>query len=305
MIKKYITREVKIGFLVVCSGVILFFGFNYLKGINIFNPANYYQTSYTDIDGLIETSPVFSHGHKIGQVSKINYDFSKQVPFIVTLDIANDVHLPKGTVAELCNNGLVGGKAIRFIYPKNISEVAPKGDLLPSSVEPSLMGDVQNLLPKVQTLLESTDSLMRSVRALAESKQLKNSLNSIEHITADLEASSSQLKTLMNNDVPKIAQNVDAMTKDFATIGSNVSKIDFAQTVNKVDNAMTNLDAVSQKINSGKGTLGLLVNDPTLYNNLSSTSKSADNLLVDMKQNPKRYVHFSIFGGKKEKEEAK
>ncbi len=298
MLKKYFTREVKIGFLIIVSGFILFFGFNYLKGVNIFNPTNYYRASFADVGGLQETGPVFIKGHKVGQVKKISYDFTKEESFVVTLDIANDLKLPKGTTAELFDDGLMGGKAIRLALPENLtSEFCKKGDFLPSKVIPGLTAGLSNeLLPKINRLLDSTDSLMRSVRVITESQQLKNTLASMEQITADLEASSAQLKHLMNNDIPKITHNVNALTADFAVTGNNLSKIDFEQTTNKLDKAAESLEGVTQKINNGTGTLGLLVNDPALYNNLSATSQNANSLLIDLQKNPKRYVHFSIWG---------
>jgi phospholipid/cholesterol/gamma-HCH transport system substrate-binding protein len=298
MLRKYFTREVKIGLLIIVSGFILFFGFNYLKGVNIFNPTNYYRASFSDIGGLQETGPVLIKGHKVGQVKKISYDFTKEESFVITLDVSTDLKLPQGTVAELFDDGLMGGKAIRLVLPKNqTNELYKKGDFLPSKVVPGLTAGLSDeLLPKINRLLESADSLISSVRVITESSQLKNTMSSIEQVSADLEVSSSQLKHLMNNDIPKIAHNVNALTEDFAVTGNNLSKIDFEQTTNKLDKAAESLEGVTQKINNGTGTLGLLVNDPALYNNLSATSQNANSLLIDLQNNPKRYVHFSIWG---------
>ncbi len=300
MLKKYFTREIKIGFLIIVSGLILFFGFNYLKGVNIFNPTNYYRTSFSDVGGLQETAPVFIKGHKIGQVKKISYDFTKEQSFIVTLDVSNDLRLPKGTVVELFDDGFLGGKAIRLVFSKGeTTEFCKKGEFLPSVVIPSLTdGLTGELLPRINRLLESTDSLVRSVRIITESVQLKNTLVSMEQISADLKTSSAQLKHLMNSDIPKIMHNVNTITADLAVTGNNLSKVNFEQTAQKLDQAAESLESVTQKINNGTGTLGLLVNDSALYNNLNSTSQSVNSLLIDLQNNPKRYVHFSIFGKK-------
>jgi len=300
MIKKYFTREVKIGLLVVISGFILFFGFNFLKGINIFNPTNYYYATYANIDGLVEAGPVFIKGHKIGQVKKISYDFSKERSFVITLDIAKDVKLPLGTKAELFDNGIVGGKAINLIYAPQSGAFHTVGDTLKSDEEPDMMTKLTtHFMPKLDNLLNSTDSLIKSVRAITEGKQLKHSLSSMEKATSNLEESSVALKGLMKKDVPKIVHNVDKMTEDFSVVGGNVRNIDFAKTANTIDQTMLQLQNVTQKMNSNQGTLGLLINDRALYDNLANTSQNANLLLIDIKQNPKNYVHFSVFGKKK------
>lgn len=300
MINKYFTREVKIGLLVVISGFILFFGFNYLKGINIFNPSNYYYATYSNIDGLVEAGPVFIKGHKVGQVKKIAYDFSKEKSFVITLDIAKDVKLPLGTKAELFDNGLVGGKAINLVYAPQSGAFHAIGDTLKSDAEQDMVTKISNqLLPKIDNLLLSTDSLIHSVRAITEGKQLKNSLNSIEKATANIEETSVDLKGMMKKDVPKIVRNVNKITEDFSVVGANVRNIDFAKTTNTIDQTMLQLQNVTQKMNSKDGTLGLLINDRSLYDNLNNTSQSANSLLIDIKQNPKNYVHFSVFGRKK------
>ncbi|MDR3704989.1 MAG: MlaD family protein [Paludibacteraceae bacterium] len=300
MIKKYFTREVKIGLLVVVSGFILFFGFNFLKGINIFNPTNYYYATYSNIDGLVEAAPVFIKGHKIGQVKKISYDFSKDRSFVITLDIAKDLKLPLGTKAQLFDNGLVGGKAINLIYTPQSGVFHTVGDTLKSDEEQDMMTKLTtHFMPKIDHLLSSTDSLISSVRAITEGKKLKNSLSSMEKATANLEESSVALKGLMKKDVPKIVHNVDKMTEDFSVVGNNVRNIDFAKTTNTIDQTMLQLQNVAQKMNSNQGSLGLLINDRALYDNLTSTSQNANLLLIDIKQNPKNYVHFSVFGKKK------
>lgn len=302
LLNKYLTREVKIGMLFVASAAILFFVFNFLKGVNIFNPTNYYHATYAEIDGLTESCPIFIRGHKVGQVSKIEYDFTRTKPFVITLDINTDIELPIGTTCDLIDNGLMGGKAIALTYAPYTGKFHASGDTLVSLVTEDMVTQISNnLIPKIDHLLSTTDSLINSVRKITEGKQMVNSLNSVERATADFESSSSALKSMMNNDVPHIVKNVRVVTEEFAAVGVNVRKVDFARTVAGIDSTMYNLNSVASKINSSEGSLGLLINDKALYTNLKNTSFNADQLMIDLKQNPKRYVHFSVFS-KKEKQ---
>lgn len=302
MIKKYFTKEVKIGILAVASLALLFFGLNFLKGINIFNPSNFYYATYDNIGGLVETSPVFIKGHQVGQVREIKYDFTKEPSFVITLDISSDLELPEGTTAELFDNGLMGGKAIRIVYAPQTGQYEAVGDTIQSLVIPNFVNAISDqLIPKINTLLSSTDSLILSVRDITNSKQLKSSLASIEQSSANLEETTAKLKGVMNQDVPKIVKNVNTITTDFAQVGNNLKEVNLAKTVDGIDATILELKEVSRKMNSNEGSLGLLINDRALYDNLSNTSNNANLLVVDIKQNPKRYLNISVFGSKKEK----
>ncbi|MBN1463665.1 MAG: MCE family protein, partial [Paludibacteraceae bacterium] len=301
-IKKYFTKEVKIGILAVASLALLLFGLNFLKGINIFNPSNFYYATYDNIGGLVETSPVLIKGHQVGQVREIKYDFTKEPSFVITLDISSDLELPEGTRAELFDKGLMGGKAIRIVYAPQTGQYEAVGDTIKSVIIPNFVNAISDeLIPKINTLLSSTDSLILSVRDITNSPKLKNSLASIEQSSANLEETTAKLKGVMNQDVPKIVKNVNTITTDFAQVGNNLKEVDLAKTVDGIDATILELKEVSRKMNSNEGSLGLLINDRALYDNLSNTSNNANLLVVDIKQNPKRYLNISVFGSKKEK----
>lgn len=301
--KNMFTREVKVGLMVVTAIFMLYFGLNFLKGTDIFSSANNYYASYDNIGGLVASSPVYVKGFKVGQVEHIAYDFTKNESFLVEISIAKNVHLPKGTKVELYDDGLMGGKALQLIYDPIVSSqlMYEAGDTIESQIGISLMGQLTGeLLPKIESISSQTDSLIRSVRALVGSKELNRSLASIESTTADLAISSSQLKKMMNNDMPKVMGNVNGITTDLKQVSGNLRKIDYAATFASVDRTISNLNLITTKINSSEGTLGLLLNDKNLYINLSNAASSTDKLLVDLKNNPKRYVHFSLFGRKSE-----
>jgi len=195
----------------------------------------------------------------------------------------------------------MGGKAIQLIYePLVLSQTMHEpGDTIQTKMGIGLMAQISgDLVPKIESISTQADSLIRSVRVLVENKNLNKSMASIEHTTADLAVSSSQLKKLMNNDVPHILNNVNVLTTDFKQISGNLKKIDYQATFASIDHTIANLNLISEKMNKSEGTIGMLLNNKDLYINLSNTASNADKLLIDLQKNPKRYVHFSLFGGK-------
>jgi phospholipid/cholesterol/gamma-HCH transport system substrate-binding protein len=301
MRKKYFTREVKVGIMVVVAIFVLYFGLNYLKGIDIFSSKSYYYGRYENIGGLVASSPVYVKGFKVGQVEQIKYDFSKKESFVIKISVSKDIKLPPDTKIELYDEGIMGGKAIQLVYePLILSQTMHQpGDTIQTQIGAGLMAKISgDLVPKIESISTQADSLIRSVRTLVENKNLTKSLASIEHTTADLAVSSSQLKKVMNNDVPHILNNVNGLTTDFKQISGNLKKIDYQSTFASIDHTIANLNLISEKMNNSEGTIGSLLNNKDLYINLSNTAANADKLLIDLQKNPKRYVHFSLFGSK-------
>lgn len=299
MKKLKLSREVRIGIMTVVAIFILYFGLNFLKGVDIFSAVNNYYATYDDIGGLVPSSPVYVKGYKVGQVEAVGYDFTKETSFVVKLSVSRDIEIPRGATVELYDDGLMGGKAIRLVYdPYSATQVmyAP-GDTIPSAVSSGLMGQLAgDLLPKIESMAFQADTLLKSVRVLIEGDAVANSLASIEKTTADLAVSSAALKKIMQHDMPGILSNVNSVTSDFKMISGNLKQIDFASVVNNADLTIRDLNRITRKINEGEGSLGLLLNDKELYFRLSGVAGSADSLLIDLKSNPRRYVHFSLFG---------
>ncbi len=299
----FFKREARVGIMVIVAIFVLYFGLNFLKGIDIFSPLNNYYASYDNIGGLVPSSPVYVKGFKVGQVDEVKYDFSKQKSFVIKFSVSKDIQLPKGTIVQLYDDGLMGGKAIQLIYAP-ISVLQAKyepNDTIESQVGIGLLTELTGeLLPKIETISTQADSLIRSMRVLVESKDLKKSLESIERSTADLSFSSTQLKNMMNNDVPHILGDVNIITSDLKQITGNLKKIDYASTFASIDHTIANLNLITEKMNSSEGTIGSLLNNKDLYINLTNATSSANKLMIDLQKNPKRYVHFSVFGKKSE-----
>lgn len=298
-LKKIFTREVKVGLTFVTAIIAIIVGINFLKGINVFVPANHYYLKFENIDGLVESNGVFIKGFKVGQVRKISYDFKKDEPFVVDIAINSDIKLPKGTIAYLFDESLLGGKGINIKLANNTNNYI-SGDTLTSDVELGLMADMADMIPTIKTTISNVDSLLISVNSLVNSDEIKNSLAEFEDITANLKKSTARLDRMMSKEFPSILYDVNLITTDLKVLTGELSKIEYEDIFLSIDSTMTNLQDLSNRINSSEGTIGLLLNDNGLYNNLNTTMSSVNTLLIDLKDNPKRYVHFSVFGKKAE-----
>ncbi|MBO5800215.1 MAG: MCE family protein [Paludibacteraceae bacterium] len=300
------SRELWIGALVIATVAVLYFGVNYLKGINIFNPTNYYYVKFDRVNGLTVSSPITIKGYKIGLIKDIiyNYDDPKD-GIVVVLQVDDDLRIPVNSRAVLTSE-LLGGANVSLTLNAEMNGVFyKKGDTIPSFIDDGIMATVTaEIMPRVQSIVPQLDSLLVSLKVIAGDQAIQKSLGNIQRLTANLESASVSLNGMMKNDVPVIMKNVNTITTDFSKVSANLSHVDFQATMKRVDNTLANLQTITDKVNRGEGTVGMLLNDKTLYNNLANTAGSANELLIDLKANPKRYVQFSLWG-KKDKSESK
>jgi len=288
-------KEFQIGTLVIATIAILYFGINYLKGINIFNPTNYYHVKFDRVDGLSPSNPVLIKGYKIGFVKSINYNYDDPSDgIIVTLEVDDQLRIPVGSKAVL-RKELFGSSSLMLELNSEVhrDSVLKKGDFISAKIEEGVM---DQMTAKVEHIVPKVDSLLTSLQSLVSNKSIEKSLQSVEQLTANLESTSLDLSRMMKKDIPDILGNVNTLTADFSKVSGNLSQIDFNATVQKLDQMLADLQMISDKINEGEGSLGLLINDKSFYNNLNATMESANKLLIDLKANPKRYVQFSVFG---------
>lgn len=299
-------REIKVGALATLCLFLLFFGFNFLKGVNIFSPTNSFHGLYSDLHGLEEQAAVYIRGHKVGQVDRISYDFTRDSAFTVDISINKDIALPQGTRMALIADGLLGGMAIELQLPScsdsSLTDEAgliEKGSFLPTTYVPGLMESLQGeLLAHVDDAIQNVDSLVAELRGQVEGDHLKNTLSNADRISGDLANVSTDLKRMMNKQVPTIVNNADTAIANLNTIVSDLKKADLAATVARVDTAVDGVNGLIADVRSQEGTLGQLIYNKSLYDHIDATVISADSLLVDLKAHPKRYVHFSVFGKK-------
>lgn len=298
-------REIKVGLLATTCLFLLFFGFNFLKGVNIFSPTNSYHGVYYNLHGLEEQAAVSIRGHKVGQVDAIRYDFTKDSAFTVDISIHTDIDLPQGTRMALVADGLLGGMAIELILPESDenavqpSDFIAHGAYIPTMYVPGLMESVQGeLIAKIASAVQNIDSLVAQVKIQLEGDHLKASLANVDRISTDLTGVSAELKRLMVTRVPSIVNNADTAVANFNIIVADLKDANLKATVARVDTAVNGVNALLSDVRSGEGTLGQLMYNKSLYNHIDAAVLSADSLLTDLKAHPKRYVHFSVFGKK-------
>lgn len=298
-------REIKVGLLATTCLFLLFFGFNFLKGVNIFSPTNSYHGVYYNLHGLEEQAAVSIRGHKVGQVDAIRYDFTKDSAFTVDISIHTDINLPQGTRMALVADGLLGGMAIELILPESDenavqpSDFIAHGAYIPTMYVPGLMESVQGeLIAKIASAVQNIDSLVAQVKIQLEGDHLKASLANVDRISTDLTGVSAELNRLMATRVPSIVNNADTAVANFNIIVADLKDANLKATVARVDTAVNGVNALLADVRSGEGTLGQLMYNKSLYNHIDAAVLSADSLLTDLKAHPKRYVHFSVFGKK-------
>ena len=279
------TKEVKIGLIGIAALAMLIFGINYLKGINMFQSANYYYVEYTNINGLAGSSPVFANGYKVGTVRNINYNYAKPGHVTVEVEVDKEMRIPKGSSAELVSE-LMG-------------EYYQPGDTLPGKTNAGLMGAAEEkLVPQIEQMLPKMDSILHSLNKILADPALSATLHNAEKLTANLDVTTRQLNMLMQKDLPQLTGKLNTIADNFIAISDNLKGIDYASTFNKIDSTLYNVQMLTEKLNRKDNSIGLLFNDPTFYQNLSATTANAATLLEDLKAHPKRYVHFSLFGKK-------
>lgn len=294
---KYITKEVRIGIAGIIALCVLVYGINWLKGIHMFQPSSYFYAKFQNVNGLTKSSPVFADGVRAGIVRDIFYDYTNPGNVVVEVELDTELRIPKGSSAELVSE-LMGGVRMNILLANNPREKYAVGDTIPGTLNNGMMESVAKLMPQVQEMLPKLDSILISLNTILGDKSIPATLHSIEKTTANLAVVSSQVKGLMSNDIPQLTSKLNTIGDNFVTISGNLKEVDYAATFKKIDETLSNVKMLTEKLNSKDNTLGLLFNDPTLYNNLNATTENAAGLLKDLKEHPKRYVHFSLFGKK-------
>ena len=295
-----ITKEIKIALVAIVGILIMYFGINFLKGINLFSTNSYYYMTFDDIQGLGASTPVYADGYKVGTVDAVDFDYGQTGPIKVKADINKELRIPKGSQAEIVKD-LMGNIKVNLLLANNPRERIEPGGIIPGAVNEGALGKVSAMVPTIEKMLPKLDSILGSLNALLADPALAASLHNIQTITGDLTVSTKELNTLMaglNKQVPGMINRANGVLDNTQKLTSNLASLDVQGTLNKVNETLESAQAFADNLNSNKGTLGLLMNDPQLYNNLNATMRDADSLVVNLKQHPKRYVHFSLFGKK-------
>lgn len=297
---KALTKEVKIALVTIVGVVILFFGMNFLKGLNLFSSTDDYFIEFKDISGLSSSSPIYADGYQVGTVKDVIYDYTNTNPTKVVVAIDKAMRIPEGSSAEIVSD-MMGNVKVNILLANNPRSRIMPGQTIRGDVNNGAMGQLSAMIPAVEAMLPKLDSILASVNALLADPALAQTLHNVETVTQNLTTSSAELNKLMatmNHGVPTMMTKANRVLDNADVLTANLASLDLASTKQQVDNTIASVQQLTNRLNSNDGTLGLLMNDPSLYNNLTSTMRDADSLLVNLRQHPKRYVHFSLFGKK-------
>lgn len=295
-----LTKEIKIALVAIVGILVMYFGINFLKGMNLFSTNNAYYMTFDDIQGLGASTPIYADGYKVGTVDGLEYDYKENGPIKVKVDINKDLRIPQGSKAEIVKD-LMGNLQVNLLLANNPRERVEPGGIIPGAVNGGMMDKAANLIPVVEKMLPKLDSILTSVNALLADPALAASLHNVETITSNLTVSTRELNILMaglNKQVPGMIGKANGVLDNTNRLTANLASLDVQGTLNKVNQTLESAHQFTEKLNSNQGSLGLLMNDTKLYDNLTSTMGHADSLVIDLKAHPKRYVHFSVFGRK-------
>lgn len=293
-------KEIKIALVAIVGILVLFFGMKFLKGVQLFSNDHVYYVTFSDISGLAASSPIYANGFKVGTVKSIEYDYSKPGAIVATVGLDKKLQVPNGSRAEI-ESDLLGNVKLNLLLGDPSAGMIPVGGKISGGIYAGALGKAAEMIPQIEKMLPKLDSILANLNTLTADPAIAKSLHNVEHITNDLTTTTTQLNTLMaslNKEVPGMITRANNVLDQSGQLASNLSAVNVEETMAKVSETLENLRRFTDKLNANDGSLGLLLNDKKLYQNLNSTIAHADSLLINLREHPKRYVHFSVFGKK-------
>lgn len=300
--KAIFRKEVLIGVLVILALAILFFGINFLKGVNIFKAANYFYASYSNVEGLAQSAPVTLNGYKVGIVREMHYNYERPGEVTVEMSLDKKLRLPRGTRAAVSTD-LLGTASIVLTLGNPADGFYAVGDTVVGEQKAGLMDAVgKELMPAVSAIAPKIDSLLTSLNALVSDPALAAAIHRTDAITAELDATLRSLHSTLaalrpaTEGLASIAANVDTVTSNLATVSGTIKEAPVDSLVRNLQGTAANLETLTARLNNPESTIGRLTgDDDELYRNINAAVMSLDSLLVDVKENPKRYIHIKVF----------
>ncbi len=308
-----ISREFKIGVIAVLTIAGFIWGLNFLKGINIFKTTDDYYVVYDKIEGLIESGVIYLNGYKVGNVSSINFDRKNPGKIIVQLALQEKVSIPVNSVAMITSSSMISGiKDLHLIFSDSTRYYSP-GDTIPGGLDEGFSALIDPFKIQVEETIANIDTILIVMKNIFNN----NTQASIQHTFAHLDTITANLSSDFGHDgrLSKSIDNLSYITGElkkksgelssilvnFSNISDSLANAEIKSTINNTNKTIEATNEILRKIRDGEGTAGMLVNNDTLYTNLKNASESLDILIKDLKEHPKRYVHFSLFGGKDKK----
>lgn len=301
------SKELKTGIIAVIIITLFIWGYNFLKGQELFSSSSrYFYIEYDNINGLNTSSIVSINGLRVGKVSSIDFstDPKKRGKLLVTIALENNFKFSKNSIAKIYSAGLMGGQNLAII-PSYVGKQAKSGDFLKGEIETNSIASLNNkLIPKLERTLLGVDSLFAGFNQILNyktRKSLNRSILNLENTLADVRKTWATANSILSDNKTKIEAtllNTKKITDDFSKVSADLNKAKLGDTVKKLETTLTAINQILDEVKNGKGTLGKLFNDEKVYNNLANATKELEELLREMKLNPKRFVHFSLFGKK-------
>jgi phospholipid/cholesterol/gamma-HCH transport system substrate-binding protein len=300
------TKEIRTGILVITGLVMTIFSFNYLKGINLLDKSRNFNVVYDNVEGLMPSNPVTINGYKVGKVQKISFLEDGTNKLIIKLALDNKVEFSKSSYAELYETGLIGGKAIAIIPNYDDNEIAVDGDFLNGKIKPGLTELVNQRLFQLQEKLESAitnaDKVFVNINDVFNNENklaISDNLMNLKSLSESLIKTSDNLNEILNGDIlNKSLKNIETTTANLSNISSSISDSDIESILNNVNESVNSFNHLINKINNGNGSISKLLVDDSIFENLDKATFELEVLINDIKTNPGRYIHFSVFGKK-------
>ena len=299
MSKMKFSRELIVGLLGLAAMFVIYFLINFFKSIDIFDDTDKYRIEFTNIGELTNSAPVYVNGCKVGNVSSIEHNFNESNLVYLTVSIDKGMKLPEGSYAQI-HNKLMGGSTICIVLGNGEGVIEP-GATLNGVLEAGAMGEVGNMVPQIEAMLPKVDSMLTSLNNIVSNPAINNTLNNLEALSGQLNATSVQLNNLVNNEIPTALDKVIKLEDDLLKVSSQLSEVDYGTMIATLETSLNNIQQITTALNEGNGTVGMLLKDTTLYSKLNETCEAANALLEDLKENPKRYINISVFGNKEKK----
>jgi phospholipid/cholesterol/gamma-HCH transport system substrate-binding protein len=299
------TKEVKTAILAIVAILMLIFGYSFLKGKNLLDSSRTFHAIYADVEGLSPSSTVTINGLKVGQVTDINF-LDESGTLIVTFTVENDFQFSRNSLAKIYGGGIIGGKSLAVIPEYDKTQMAKSGDTLPSDIEEGIMELVNDKLAPLQAKVEATivsaDSLLTALNEVMDDSarnNIKNTFNDLGETMRSFKGTAYELEGIVKGNSGKLDRtftNLDEMSTNFNRFSDTLSNMNISGITADIEKVIADFEQVSNKLSSGEGTAGKLLNDDGVYDNLDRATRQLEQLLQDIKLNPKRYVHFSVFG---------